>query len=143
MAPLSATSAAFQIMQTSPNWGIHNFATHQPCLESTRRDGVCLPAIRDGERGDRLYDKDDINEDEAKLKQQKQVYKPPGHSDSFLRHLEQVKSTWPSNTSDNNDDKLKTDANIDRNYGVYCTGEPSIDPSRMIQAVSDGESDWI
>ena len=53
-------------------------------------------------------------------------YNPPSHSNDFLDHLQSVKSSWPDNDE-----------------GVYCTGEPSIDPSRILQSVVvDGESDW-
>jgi len=52
-------------------------------------------------------------------------YKPPSHSNDFLEHLQSVKSSWPDNEE-----------------GVHCTGEPSIDPSRILQSVVvDGESE--
>ena len=56
---------------------------------------------------------------------------PPLHSESFLRHLENVKLSWPDN---GNDDV----------GGVPCPGEPMIDP--MVQhviVIVAGESNWI
>ena len=58
-------------------------------------------------------------------------YTPPIHSESFLQHLENVKSSWLPDCSD-------------ADGGVPCVGEPTIDPSRMVQnAIVDGESNWI
>lgn len=56
---------------------------------------------------------------------------PPLHSESFLRHLENVKSSWP-------------DSGNDDVGGVPCPREPMIDP--MVQHVIfivAGESNWI
>lgn len=57
-------------------------------------------------------------------------YKPPQHSSTFLQHLEQVRGAWP--------DKQKEDEE-----GVECTGEPAIDPSRIVQAASGDDSNWM
>ena len=86
-------------------------------------------------------------------------YTPPSHTNEFLKHLESVKSSWPNNNddgrnnnkgedSDNNEnltDKInEIDKYINADGGVFCTGEPSIDPSRMLNsAIIDGESNWI
>jgi len=43
-------------------------------------------------------------------------YKPPQFSDAFQKHMQEIKETFPVNDDD----------------GVDCTGEPSIDPSRMV-----------
>jgi hypothetical protein len=69
-------------------------------------------------------------------------YNPPKHSEAFLRHLESVKLSWPYNDNTAAD---VADHKIDNNseYSVYCTGEPSIDPSRMLQSISDDDYDWI
>ena len=57
---------------------------------------------------------------------------PPLHSESFLQHLENVKSSWKPDSSD------------DDVGGVPCFGEPTIDPSRMVQNfIVDGDSNWI
>ena len=75
-------------------------------------------------------------------------YSPPKHSKEFLRHLESVKSSWPYNDdADKEDedvaDQAKDDVLSNCEYGVYCTGEPSIDPSRMLQGISEDDQDWI
>ena len=84
-------------------------------------------------------------------------YKPPSHSNDFLKHLESVKSSWPyDDDGRNNDKKEGQDSDNNDNYdgkrnetykddgGVFCNGEPSIDPSRMLDSVIiDGESNWI
>ena len=60
------------------------------------------------------------------------LYTPPLHSESFLQHLENVKSSWKPDSSD------------DDVGGVPCFGEPTIDPSRMVQnSIVDGDSNWI
>ncbi len=87
------------------------------------------------------------NELDCKAKQY--GFKPPAHSESFLLHLESVKSSWP-HLSDSFDEEAEAYLNdkMDNtrclnDEGVRCAGEPSIDPSRMLQSVVDGESDWI
>ena len=79
-------------------------------------------------------------------------YKPPTHSQSFIEHLESVKSSWPQDydskvdaSSDGGDcEQKEKHINIDDYGGVYCVGEPSIDPSRVLDSVIvDGESNWI
>mmetsp|Transcript_22812 Transcript_22812/g.34572 ORF Transcript_22812/g.34572 Transcript_22812/m.34572 type:complete len:127 (+) Transcript_22812:78-458(+) len=69
-------------------------------------------------------------------------YTPTKHSEEFLRHLESVKSSWPYNDDVDED---AADQTIDNNsdYSVYCTGEPCMDPSRMLQSISDDDYDWI
>ena len=73
------------------------------------------------------------------------IYKPPKHSAAFLEHLNEVKNAWPCEKT--SDDAIPDDNNDMQSdstgYGVYCTGEPSIDPSRQVQSILDGESDWI
>mmetsp|Transcript_10113 Transcript_10113/g.28390 ORF Transcript_10113/g.28390 Transcript_10113/m.28390 type:complete len:141 (-) Transcript_10113:39-461(-) len=61
-------------------------------------------------------------------------YQPPQHTSSFLEHLSQVKSAWP----DTDDDDEGTDRG-----GVQATGEPSVDPSRTIQASQTDDSTWM
>ncbi|KAL3798462.1 hypothetical protein ACHAW5_007414 [Stephanodiscus triporus] len=97
---------------------------------------------------DNLFDDDvsSVNTSGNGLDSKAQTYgfKPPVHSDSFLRHLESVKSSWPRITDSNDDESDSEDNNIYLNDGgVRCAGEPSIDPSRMLHSVVDGESDWI
>ena len=46
----------------------------------------------------------------------KDSYKQPLFSESFRKHMETVNKSFPSNNGE----------------GVDCTGEPSIDPSRMV-----------
>ena len=60
-------------------------------------------------------------------------YQPPQHTSSFLEHLGRVKSAWPD-TGD--------DAGTE-GEGIECTGEPSIDPSRTIQASQTDDSNWM
>ena len=86
-------------------------------------------------------DKDENDEDNSEGTTQ---YSPPKHSESFLRHLESVKSSWPYNDGSGEDvaDQTK-DVSSNSEDGVYCTGEPSIDPSRMLQSVSDDDHDWM
>jgi lipoyl(octanoyl) transferase len=60
-------------------------------------------------------------------------YQPPQHTSSFLVHLGQVKSAWPDTGDDSGTD----------GEGVECTGEPSIDPSRTIQASQTDDSNWM
>lgn len=57
-------------------------------------------------------------------------YQPPNHTSSFLEHLESVRSSWP--------DTVDTDKE-----GVDCTGEPSVDPSRTMQAAETDDSNWM
>jgi hypothetical protein len=53
-------------------------------------------------------------------------YKRPQFSDSFRKHMEQIKSNFPENEDE----------------GVDCTGEPSMDPSRMV--MDDGlDSEYL
>ena len=53
-------------------------------------------------------------------------YKKPQFSDSFRKHMEQIKSNFPENEDE----------------GVDCTGEPSMDPSRMV--MDDGlDSEYL
>ena len=66
-------------------------------------------------------------------------YNPTKHSEDFLRHLENVKSSWPYNEEDVTDQTV----DIGSDYSVSCTGEPSIDPSRMLQSLSDDDYDWV
>ncbi|KAL7448851.1 hypothetical protein ACHAWC_000977 [Mediolabrus comicus] len=74
-------------------------------------------------------------------------YSPPKHSKEFLRHLESVKSSWPYNDDSDKDkdvaDQTKDGVLSNSEYGVYCTGEPSIDPSRMLQGISEDDHDWM
>ena len=72
-------------------------------------------------------------------------YNPPKHSDSFLEHLNEVKKSWLNDADDLNDVVNSTDDGPEGsfNYGVVCTGEPAVDPSRQIQSILDGEPDWI
>ena len=98
---------------------------------------------------------DDYDDDmillHSKAKQHK--YKPPIHSQSFIEHLESVKSSWPrdydstvdaSSDGGDCDQKEKYISDIDDYGGVYCVGEPSIDPSRVLDStIVDGESNWI
>ncbi len=49
-------------------------------------------------------------------------YKAPQFSKSFLEHMEKVKQQGRSRSAGNNNDE-----------GVDCVGEPSMDPSRMVQ----------
>lgn len=90
---------------------------------------------------------DDYDDDEIDAKAKQYCYKPPTHSDSFLNHLESVKSSWPYDPNEDNEEISKTGTHEFNNLsdgGVRCTGEPSIDPSRMLQSVVvDGEADWI
>lgn len=57
-------------------------------------------------------------------------YRPPKHTSSFLEHLKSVRSSWP--------DTVDTDKE-----GVDCTGEPSVDPSRTMQAAETDDSNWM
>ena len=57
-------------------------------------------------------------------------YQPPKHTSSFLEHLESVRSSWP-------------DTDGSSKEGVDCTGEPSVDPSRTIQAAETDDSNWM
>jgi hypothetical protein len=92
-----------------------------------------------------------LNSDGFPEGEQKFNYKPPKHSDSFLEHVKSVRSAWPSSeqASDKSDDSngAENDLNVSgsetNTFGVFCTGEPSVDPSRQIQSILDGESDWI
>jgi hypothetical protein len=79
-------------------------------------------------------------------------FKSSGHSESFLLHLESVRSSWPRSgggyidhdASDKSHQEHEMyDIGCLNDGGVPCEGEPSIDPSRMMQGVFDGESYWI
>ena len=70
----------------------------------------------------------------ASEKPSSRAYIPPEHSSSFLRHLEEVRASWP-------DQNAGEDAEAE---GVACSGEPSIDPSRQIQASCEGDdANWM
>lgn len=73
------------------------------------------------------------------------LYERPKHSDSFLKHLEAVKSSWPYDgaAKDGNKEQTASENEVASEEGVFCTGEPAMDPSRMVQGVFDGESNWI
>jgi len=65
------------------------------------------------------------NEDDESLKKES-TYKPPVFSNSFKKHLEKVKGTFPDNDKE----------------GIECTGEPAMDPSRMV--MDDGiDSEYL
>mmetsp|Transcript_1675 Transcript_1675/g.2322 ORF Transcript_1675/g.2322 Transcript_1675/m.2322 type:complete len:135 (+) Transcript_1675:172-576(+) len=66
-------------------------------------------------------------------------YTPIKHSEEFLLHLESVKSSWPYKDEDGTDQT--SDSGSD--YSVSCTGEPSMDPSRMLQSLTDDDYDWV
>ena len=59
---------------------------------------------------------------ETKLENMTTEYKRPVFSDSFRKHMEQVRASFPSNDE-----------------GVDCTGEPSMDPSRIVGEGIDSE----
>lgn len=104
-----------------------------------------------------LASSDDTSEDESianvegnviDSKAKKYGYKRPAHSEYFLQHMESVKSSWPydpndDNVSDDGADEISAKYNSVSDKGVRCTGEPSIDPSRMLQSVVDDDSHWI
>lgn len=102
---------------------------------------------------DNVFDGDvsraDTSGKELDSKAQRYGFEPPAHSESFLRHLASVKSSWPriSDSIDDESDTYLSDKIMDNSIlydgGVCCAGEPSIDPSRMLQSVEDGECDWI
>lgn len=88
------------------------------------------------------------NENDSSNTDSTMRYSPPKHSKEFLRHLESVKSSWPYNdVADKEDedvaDQTKDNVLSNSEYGVYCTGEPSIDPSRMLKGISEDDQDWI
>lgn len=89
------------------------------------------------------------NENDSSNTDSTMRYSPPKHSKEFLRHLESVKSSWPYNDVADKEDEDVADQTKDNvvlsnsEYGVYCTGEPSIDPSRMLQGISEDDQDWI
>lgn len=66
-------------------------------------------------------------------------YTPIKHSEEFLLHLQSVKSSWPYKDEDGTD---QTSGN-GSDYSVSCTGEPSMDPSRMLQSLTDDDYDWV
>lgn len=66
------------------------------------------------------------NEDDDESPKEETSYKPPVFSDSFKKHLEKVKGNFPTND----------------NEGIECTGEPAMDPSRMV--MDDGiDSEYL
>ena len=84
------------------------------------------------------------NEPDLDAKATRYSYKPPVQSESFRKHLESVESSWPYDSEDAANDSNGGSNKVDSDGGVQCTGEPSMDPSRMIQNVLlDGESNWI
>ena len=71
-------------------------------------------------------------------------YQSPQHSEDFLEHLNKVKEVWPcEGSSDHNYGKENDTEQSSTSYGVFCTGEPAVDPSRQIQSFLDEESHWI
>lgn len=56
-----------------------------------------------------------------------------------------MKSSWPYDgaAKDGNKEQTASDNEVASEEGVFCTGEPAMDPSRMVQGVFDGESNWI
>lgn len=60
------------------------------------------------------------------------TYQPPKHTSSFLEHLESVRLSWPD-----------ADMGGTSTEGVACAGEPSVDPSRTMQASETDDSNWM
>ena len=77
-------------------------------------------------------DADEINKD----REESGRYTPIKHSEEFLLHLESVKSSWPYKDEDGTDQTIDNGSD----YSVSCTGEPSMDPSRMLQSL---DYDWV
>ena len=78
-------------------------------------------------------------DDNDKDNEETGLYTPIKHSEEFLLHLESVKSSWPYK----NEDATDQTSDNGSDYSVYCTGEPSMDPSRMLQSLSDDDYDWV
>ncbi|KAL7549373.1 hypothetical protein ACHAWF_012642 [Thalassiosira exigua] len=111
-----------------------------PTARGTRRSSYAqrMTAAPDGESGGDSspnFDSEAIRDG----------YSPPAHSEAFLRHLEDVRSSWPYDPEEDgiSDTSEEETVHSFTREGVQCTGEPSIDPSRMVQSVVDGEFDWI
>ena len=88
-----------------------------------RRSQFSVLNQQENENNEELSQKEEEpNENEKKQTQQKmkagKEYKPPTFSKSFLAYREQVRQ--------------KAGISSDQE-GVDCTGEPSVDPSRMVQ----------
>ncbi|KAL7473325.1 hypothetical protein ACHAXS_013781 [Conticribra weissflogii] len=101
---------------------------------------------------DAEYDKESkYAKSDDTIPRKKYEYKPPQHSEYFLKHLAQVKSSWPGDGDDTNNfdgGGVDSDGGYDKTTGkisggVYCTGEPAMDPSRVVQTIFDGEADWV
>jgi hypothetical protein len=73
------------------------------------------------------------------------AFRSPVHSESFLLHLEGVRSSWPHDASDEShrEHDVYDIGRLGDGGGVPCEGEPSIDPSRTMRGAFDGEYDWI
>ena len=69
---------------------------------------------------------EDEDDDESLKQEASSTYKPPVFSSSFKKHLEKVKGAFPDNDKE----------------GIECTGEPAMDPSRMV--MDDGiDSEYL
>jgi hypothetical protein len=76
----------------------------------------------DGQQQQQQQQQPEGDEDGKKdEKHNSKEYKPATFSKSFLAHMEQVKGGYSNSNNSNNEE------------GVDCTGEPSMDPSRMVQ----------
>ncbi|GFH47616.1 predicted protein [Chaetoceros tenuissimus] len=105
--------------QLSNAWTIH-----QPMYSTRIRKHITSSTVLLASKieSDTSDEAKEIQVDETKLKNITTEYKRPVFSDSFRKHMEQVRASFPSNDE-----------------GVDCTGEPSMDPSRIIGEGIDSE----
>jgi len=85
-----------------------------------RNDNDEIKGIVVGLQKDNRENNDDKGKEESKEQpnnNNNNKYKPPKFSQSFLKHMEQVRKSRVYNNEE----------------GVECDGEPSVDPSRMVQ----------
>jgi hypothetical protein len=127
---------------------LRDYPTHQRSVHLTNAGRMIFFAPMRLASIDNVFDDDVSNVNTSgnglDSKARRYGFKPPAHSESFLTHLESVKSSWPRITDSIDDESDSEDNSRSHNDGgVRCAGEPSIDPSRMLHSVVDGESDWI
>ena len=136
------TIAVVVVVSFSHIWGTHAWTTVASFSSIKSRSKSTIVSLMQTSKvtsykhalvlqSNRSDEEDEVNEEsncESSIdsKQHAYVYKPPKFSNAFRQHMESIKGKFPTN-----DDE-----------GVDCTGEPAMDPSRMV--MDDGlDSEYL
>ena len=113
-------------------------AKMSPCRSTTKSSFLMSRAPPCGENHDSGDGQGHADDEPLEMEGARSMKQPVRHSESFLRHLEEVKAAWPDDC-----DSDSAGDGVERGGRVYCTGEPHTDPSRIIQTVTDDDFDWM